>query len=176
MRHRSCHVRHAWWAPRIGTSTHPTLRCMGVRGDTPESSGAFFTHLFMLHIGTTSCRLCVGAHPPSGSLRLTLYTPVGQSHRSRTQGWCQVQGAFLRTTRSRVFMSSAELMSCGACPSGSRSASCCASPLAARALLGDGSTLDTRRSGHDHRPVPGGLQTFVISRTVLKMAILLWEF
>ena len=49
-------------------------------------------------------------------------------------------------------------------------------PIPARALLGDGSTLDTRRSGHDHRPVAGGLQTFVISHTVLKMAILLWEF
>ena len=71
---------------------HPTLRCMGVRGGTPQITGGFFTHLFKLHLRTSSCRHRDCAGLPSGSLRLGLYTTVGHGRRPHAWGWCQGRG------------------------------------------------------------------------------------
>ena len=108
---------------------------MGGRGGTPKSPGAFFTHLFKLHLRTSSCRHRDCAGLPSGSLRLGLYTTVGHGRRPHAWGWCQGQGAFLRTTRSRVFTPTTGFVPCVACSSGSRSASCGGtSPIKARVI------------------------------------------
>ena len=121
---------------------HPTLRYTGSGGGTPESSGACFTHLFNMHFRTSSCRHCSGVDLPLRPHRLDLYTTVGQGRRPHTQGWCQDQGAFLRTTRSQVFTPPFYFVPCLARSPGSCPASCGAtSPIKDHVILG--TTLET---------------------------------
>ena len=88
MRHRHCHARHTWWIRRVGTSLTPNIEIHGVRGGAQKITGGFFTHLFKLHFRTSSCRHCDCAGLPLGSLRLGLYTTVGQGRRPHAWGWC----------------------------------------------------------------------------------------
>ena len=127
---------------------HPTLSYMGVRGDTPKSSGAFFTHLFKLHFRTNSCRHCAGAGLPVGSLRLDLYTTVGKGRRPHTQVWCQDQGAFF--THYPVSSLDVAEWFCVFCSMFIRLLLsivwCYLTHLGSCDLLGDGSAFDTRRA------------------------------
>ena len=101
----------------------------------PKSSGAFFVHFFKLQFPTNSCRHCSGVDLPLGSIRLDVYTTVGQGGRPHTQGWCQDQGAFFTHYPVSSLHAASGFVLCVACPLGSCSASCGAtSPIKARVL------------------------------------------
>ena len=135
MKTRPCRARHVWWIRRVGPSHTPNIELHGGQGRHLQIIGGFFYAPFQAAFRTKPCRQCAGAGLPSGSLRLDLYTTVGQSRRPHTLGWCQDQGAFFTHYPVSSLDATNSFAPSVACSSGSGSAPCGAtSPIKARVI------------------------------------------